>query len=550
MVGHKLGCSVYAKVEHRFYRSAVLSPSINVTSWNRDLNRIADEHWYGDSRFHNIYVICLNKIALLHYINRSRRLHHKFVLINGAVLHVTCTIEDEELGTATFRTFLTGTADPVYSNQHMRLCLSLPETQALVTTFSTKEGHTCSNCNDPATEIPTFKHLTNVEGGNDAETVYMLKEVMMGFSRRLLGLGCTLHPKTLRIQSLIEESNIFAGPPCLARPKGQGSEKGPKPSTQLGPANLYKRDRVVGSYGSITGNEMREAARASLARSHDMRRSSSLPPPPRSLLDNIIGPKRPALNVIKEPVGGLSDFDKHCLTVHDQKYPSCRSFDPEKVQPKSTSGVDIGLPVSNFWRRARIPEKVCAVSSLPRDDFSAEKVPISDVDERNATMVTVSPRSEPADHTNSKEDTPNESGPTRVHDTPPDPGAFEQNAQHMLLTQDLWLSDNESDDQPPMVVGSLDDTGSFEPLGSENDMGVLSSDKLQPNLDHVTPSSIPSPSLLSELTGDLGSPGKSKKYEKRSISDLEGSGIPEKVSKTRRKLNYYPDPRLLETGPN
>ena len=224
MGGHKLGSSVYARVEHRKSRSALLSPSITVTVWSTLMNCISDHHWLGDSRHWGILVVPLNKIALLHYLNRSSEWHHTFSLPGGAVLHVTWTELSET--DALFHTFYTGNVDQEYVNEHMNLELHLRQVQSMVSSFSIREGHTCCRCGDESCMIPTFKHLTNVQGADDAETVKLLMDVMRDFVKRLVRLGCTLHPKTLRIQAIVDDSNIFAGPPCagsLALPSSSRS---------------------------------------------------------------------------------------------------------------------------------------------------------------------------------------------------------------------------------------------------------------------------------------------------------------------------------------
>ena len=544
MVGHKLGFSVYARLEQRFYRSALLSPTINMTAWDSELNGVSPFHFLGDSRVFGVYVICLNKIALLHYINRSRKFHHKFTLINGAVINVTCTIESEELGTATFRTFFTGNVDSMYVHQHMNLKLNLPQSQSMVSTYSSREGHACFNCNDPATELPTFKHMTNVEGENDAETVLMLTDVMLAFNRRLMDLGCTLHPKTLRIQSIVESSNIFAGPPCLAPPKSRKSvsEKRSNSNKPTGPAALYKRKRSNSLPVSLEGKPgvphttLTGPRNLSLSLPNLSTQGSTEPPTPGPLLDNIIGPKHQTLNILRGSTGGFSDFEKQCYALRDRfRQPSSKVDHDLRGETNSR----------NIWMRMRIPEKMAVAAPFPSEKVEEESVEKLGFSEERGKGEPKVP--DARELSNSKEVFVNDSQPSSDSDFTLDPGAFNQNAQHMLLTQDLWLSDSDNDESHPLVVGSMNDTAPFEPSGSETDKGVLVNRSSASLPDKVTPSDNPSSSLLAELTGNLDSPGKSKKYEKHSIINAEDSGIPAKVSKTRCKLNYYTDSGHLES---
>ena len=128
------------------------------------------------------------------------------------MLHVTWTELSET--DALFHTFCTGNVDLEYVNEHMNLELHLRQVQSMVSSFSIREGHTCCRCGDESCMIPTFKHLTNVQGADDAETVKLLMDVMRDFVKHLVRLGCTFHPKTLRIQAIVDDSNIFAGLPC------------------------------------------------------------------------------------------------------------------------------------------------------------------------------------------------------------------------------------------------------------------------------------------------------------------------------------------------
>ena len=485
MGGVRLGSSVYAKAEHRVSRSAVLSPSMNITVWDPAKKCISVNHWFGDARHFGIWVIPLNKIALLHYYNRSRQTHHEFTLLNGAVLHVSCKeLSDSD---ALFQTYYTGNVDADYVSQHMYLELNLAETRSMVSSFSTREGIICFKCQNPASEIPTFKHLTAVSADDDAVAVMLLRNVMNDFNNRLRSLGCSISFKSLRIQAIVEDSNVFGGPPCLRR----DFYKSVTSSSSSLPRTASQSDLQSFSDAFHQGN----GSRCRSARGQ-----------------------------------GPADFAQQCMEA-------CKEF----LKPAGLNA--IVNPARSFWVRDRKPVDECvepsapAISSLPsgvekkrcnlefvgpalgrESEFATDRVNLSaPIGELSVSNVRVF-KKKGISLTSSPELSKRED-PRLVGVACPD-----EDEQRRIVAQDLHMSDD-SDDDWTHDCSLVHDPGMDVAEGPTPSAAV--------NSAAVTPTSPLAPSQLDALTGDLHSPVKSKKYEKHAS--------PATPPMSRCKLNFYSD---------
>ena len=214
MCYNKLGGSLYIRPEHRRHKSALLSPSVNVSTWDDHLNRISPKHFYGDMRLLAWFIVPLNKIALLHYYHNSDRRHHKFTLMNGCNVHVSRIGYDDS--NVRFHTYFTGTSDSDYADEHMQLDMNLIQIQALVVGFSSREGFMCVKCKDPDSLILSFKHMTKTKDElEDAHIVDELWEIMNGFNGQLRHLKCKISTRTCRIEAEVDFNNLYAGPICF-----------------------------------------------------------------------------------------------------------------------------------------------------------------------------------------------------------------------------------------------------------------------------------------------------------------------------------------------
>ena len=216
MGGQKLAPSLTVQTEHRQYRSAKSSPSLTVSAWDpkyvSPVPRPPEFRWFGGLRHFAIYVMCLLKSALLSYKFRDKQNHFHFTLINEAVVNASYTLTPDPK----FKVFYTGNVDAVYVRKNMYLELTLDQTTSFVANFSTLEGILCYKCNDPANELPTFKHVTHISPSTTyVNAIEKLRDIMHTFNEKLISAGCNISPKSLRIEALIEKSNIWAGDPCL-----------------------------------------------------------------------------------------------------------------------------------------------------------------------------------------------------------------------------------------------------------------------------------------------------------------------------------------------
>ena len=246
-MSNKLGFRVYVRAEHRAYRSALLSPSVNITSWDHDANAISAKHWFRDIRHAALFTVPFNKISLIHYYNNSETRHHKFALLNGSDIHVVRMGNND--GDVRFVTYYTGTSDSDYANEHMTLDLNLGQVQALVLGFSNKEGFLCVKCKNSDSLIPSFKHMTNVKDLDDAEAVDALWDIMNDINNQLRQLKCRMNAKTGRIEALVDSSNLFPGPPCNRRLTNKNT----------GPRTIFRRDDNDDSNVSIPISLKRKA---------------------------------------------------------------------------------------------------------------------------------------------------------------------------------------------------------------------------------------------------------------------------------------------------